>query len=125
MHVRLFTLGILIGGLLLTSCASFQNFPEVRNGTSDSKIDLDEVHSSISAGTPIEEIRHLLGPPQNRQFYDNQETWQYCKTKLERHYFYTVSFLDERVIGITSYNVPRYDNDCSNCKRCFQEVFFK
>ena len=57
----------------------------------------------IDPGATKEEVRSILGVPQDRQFKGKQEAWQYCNTGLVNDTFLIVWFFDGKVTGMNTY----------------------
>ena len=59
----------------------------------------------INPGDQKAQVMVVMGPPQDRQFRDKNEVWQYCVTGagFGYHDYRMVWFYDGRVTGITSY----------------------
>lgn len=77
--------------------------------------------ASIKAGMSINELRKVMGEPQNRQFEGKNEAWQYCSTDysgLEADHYFLVWLADEIVTGMRTYRNTEY----GTCESFFRTV---
>lgn len=80
---------------------------------------LDDKTVLIDAGDTKEEVIELLGSPQDRQFQQAQEAWQYCVSGAGFGYndHKIIWFNEGLVTGITSYKTTR-----SGCAGAFKTI---
>jgi hypothetical protein len=73
----------------------------------------------IDAGDTKKEVLKLMGPPQDRQFEQAQEAWQYCVSGAGFGYndHKIIWFNEGLVTGITSYKTTR-----SGCTGAFKTI---
>lgn len=62
---------------------------------------------AVEAGMSAQDVRQILGQPWRRSFKADNQAWQYEQIAGIGHCTYlTVWFQDEKVIGLTSADVP-------------------
>lgn len=76
---------------------------------------LERRAAQIYPGMSAEQVRRLLGSPQDRQFSGNEEVWQFCKTGagFGYHDYRAVWFRDGKVTGVNSYKSGRPASSCA------------
>lgn len=79
--------------------------------------------SSIAAGQTMDQVRATLGEPEDRQFRDSQEAWQYCRTgtSFGTSSYRIIFFRDGTVSGVESYS----RNRPGPCSTGFKQIEFK
>jgi hypothetical protein len=82
---------------------------------------LEKKSALINPGDQKAQVLAVMGPPQDRQFRDKNEVWQYCVTGagFGYHDYRMVWFYDGRVTGITSY---KDSTPASSCQGHFKAV---
>lgn len=96
--------------VLLQACASQSQM--IKNST------------NITAGMSVDELRKVMGEPQNRQFKGNDEAWQYCSTDysgFEADHYVLVWLADNTVTGMQTYRNTEY----GTCESFFRMVNWK
>jgi len=69
---------------------------------------LNEGSSKIRPGMTSAELQEAMGPPQNRQFRESQEAWQWCSTGLMESDSYVLAWLTKGVVtGMQTYRNSR------------------
>ena len=68
------------------------------------------------------EVRNILGPPQNRQFSGDNEAWQYCVTGIDiPDKFVLIWMYKETVTGMETYR----NTEFGPCESFFRQVKFE
>lgn len=96
------------GILLLVGCLASCANQAVKNVT------------AIDLGASKDDVYRLLGQPQNRQFKDKYEAWQYCQTEFVNDSFILLWFYDNKVTGVNTYRDSV--NDIGLCSSHFKTI---
>jgi len=59
--------------------------------------------TTVNRGATPDEVRRIMGPPEDRQFKDKHEAWQYCETGFVNDSFVVIWFYDGKVTGVRTY----------------------
>lgn len=97
MHART-TVALLLLAPLLGACGS-----------------LEKKSIMVNPGDGRDAVLSVMGTPDDRQFRDKDEVWQYCQTGagFGYHDYRMIWFYDGRVTGITSYKDRTPASACS------------
>lgn len=60
--------------------------------------------ATINAGDTLDQVRQVMGPPQDRHVNGPDEAWQYCGTGAWRDGFVAIFFRDGKVTRLRPYN---------------------
>lgn len=58
---------------------------------------------AIELGASQEQVRDILGAPQDRQVRGQQEAWQYCDTGVAQDTFVVIWFVESKMTGMSTY----------------------
>ncbi len=75
---------------------------------------LDKKALLINHGESKEQVLKIMGPPDDRQFKEKNEAWQYCVTGagFGYHDYRIFWFYDGKVTGVNSYKSSRPASSC-------------
>ena len=76
--------------------------------------------TSVDLGASRDDVRRIMGPPEDRQFKDKNEAWQYCETGFVNDSFVVVWFYEGKVTGVRSYK--NSVNDIGMCDSHFASI---
>jgi hypothetical protein len=75
---------------------------------------------SLKSGDSMEIVYKTMGSPENRQFNENKELWQYCETGSGKDYYLQVWFKDEKIESLKTYS--RHGNAFGMCDENFSQA---
>jgi len=114
-----------ISALIFTGCATAKN----------AEIPLSRKAMQIEPGLTKDEVRAILGQPQNKQFHGKEEAWQYCRASYETFFKkdYNLTYLNSnsyvmiwfhknKVTGMTTYNKVIESRVEENCESYFKTI---
>lgn len=75
---------------------------------------LDKKALLVNLGDSKEQVVKFMGPPDDRQFKDKSEAWQYCQTGagFGYHDYRIFWFYDGKISGVNSYKSSRPASSC-------------
>lgn len=76
-------------------------------------IDINDT-SFIKNGMSKEEVLTVFGDPQNRQFKEKNEAWQYCNTGFITDKYVLIWLYDDVVTGMNTYSNSTEQGFCSS-----------